>query len=85
MNNDKKNTAVNLLVAALSLAVIILAAAQLLGYIDNAVLINMPLMAVTCWGLAYIIWDKSKKVAYMEIAVGVALILCTLGALFVHG
>lgn len=72
---SKPDKIINALIIVLSVAVIILAALQLLGIWDNSINVYEPLVGVILLLQAKLFWRKNRKIAVMQ--------LCAAGFVFI--
>ncbi len=66
-----------------SFSVVVLAVLQMFDVWNQAINIYMPLMGVTMLCQAYMLWNKSRKVAYFSIGTAVFIFICTIIVFFV--
>ena len=66
-----------------SLSVVVLAVLQMFDIWNQAINICVPLMGITMLCQAYILWNKSRKVAYFSIGAAVFVFICAIVVFFV--
>ena len=66
-----------------SLSVFVLAVLQMFDIWNQAINICVPLMGITMLCQAYILWNKSRKVAYFSIGTAIFVFICAIVVFFV--
>ena len=67
---------INALIIILSVAVIVLAALQLLGIWENSINVNEPLIGVVLLLQAKLFWKKNRKIAVIQLCAAGFVLIC---------
>ena len=69
---------INALIIILSVAVIVLAALQLLGIWEDAINVYEPLIGVVLLLQAKLFWKKNRKIAIFQLSAAVFIFVCAI-------
>ena len=75
-NMTKRDKIINVLIIILSVAVIVLAALQLLGIWENSINVYEPLIGVVLLLQAKLLWTKNRKIAVMQLCASGFVFIC---------
>ena len=76
-NMTTRDRIINVLIIVLSVAVIALAALQLLGIWEDSINVYEPLIGVVLLLQAKLLWTKNRKIAVMQLCAAGFAFICT--------
>ena len=77
-NMTTRDRIINALIIILSVAVIVLAALQLLGIWENSINVYEPLIGVVLLLQAKLFWKKNRKIAIFQLFAAVFIFACAI-------
>ena len=75
-NMTTRDRIINVLIIILSVAVIVLAALQLLGIWENSINVYEPLIGVVLLLQAKLFWQKNRKIAVIQLCASGFVFIC---------
>ena len=87
MENKNRRPWMQILVMVVSIvvavAIIVFAALQIAGVLENAVNFVVPLLGVSNLCQAYMHWEKNRKVAYFHLGTAILIFICSIVLFFI--